>query len=82
MKEIDMVETRFECKHCGKFHENEEDRKKYTKKFDYNRKPGTAMDALYGFSKTRFNDPGANQNANDAQQDFGVWVVDTACAVA
>lgn len=56
--------------------------KRYTKKFDYNRKPGTAMDALYGFSKTRFNDPGNNQNTNTAQEDYGVWVVDTAAAVA
>lgn len=50
--------------------------------FDYKRKPGTATDAIYGTSKVRFNDPGANQSANDAQEDFGVWAVDTAATVA
>ncbi len=46
--------------------------------FDYKRKPGTATDAIYGFSKVRFNDPGANQSTNTAQEDFGIFVVDTA----
>lgn len=52
------------------------------RKFDYERKTGTATDALYGVSKTRFNDPGNNQDTNTAQDDFGVWAVDTACAEA
>lgn len=56
--------------------------KRYIKNFDYNRKPGTATDAIYGVSKVRFNDPGAGQDANNAQEDFGVWVVDTAARVA
>lgn len=46
--------------------------KKYHKSFDYNRKPGTATDALYGFSKTRFHDPGASQSTNTAQEDHAV----------
>ncbi len=46
--------------------------------FDYKRKPGTATDAIYGASKVRFNDPGANQSTNTAQEDFGIWAVDTA----
>lgn len=50
--------------------------------FDYKRKPGTATDAIYGVSKVRFNDPGANQNTNTAQEDFGVWAVDTAAVVS
>ena len=50
--------------------------------FDYKRKPGTATDAIYGVSKVRFNDPGAAQDANNAQEDFGVWVVDTAAAIS
>lgn len=56
--------------------------KRYVKNFDYNRKPGTATDGIYGVSKVRFNDPGAGQAANNAQEDFGVWAVDTAVAVA
>ena len=56
--------------------------KRHTKKFDYNRKPGLATDALYGVSKTRFFDPGASQSANAAQEDLAVWVVDTAAAAA
>lgn len=51
--------------------------KRYEKNFDYNRKPGTAVDMLYGVSKTVFNDPGANQNTNTAQQDFATICVDT-----
>jgi len=51
--------------------------KRYEKDFDYNRKPGTAIDALYGVSKTRFNDPGALQDANNEQEDFAVMCVDT-----
>lgn len=50
--------------------------KKYHKNFDYYRKPGTATDALYGASKTRFFDPGSNQSANNAQQDHAVIVFD------
>ena len=50
--------------------------KKYHKNFDYYRKPGTATDALYGVSKTRFYDPGANQSTNTAQQDHAVIVLD------
>lgn len=46
--------------------------------FDYKRKPGTAIDTIYGVSKTQFNDPGANQNTNTAQQDFAVICLDTA----
>jgi N4-gp56 family major capsid protein len=56
--------------------------KRYEKNFDYNRKPGTATDAIYGFSKTRFRDPGASQSTNTAQADFAVWVVDTCCEEA
>lgn len=52
------------------------------KNFDYGRKPGTATDAIYGFSKTRFRDPGAAQAANNAQPDFAVWCVDTCVAEA
>ena len=54
--------------------------KRYEKDFDYNRKPGTAVDMIYGVSKTVFNDPGANQSTNTAQDDFAVICVDT-CAV-
>lgn len=54
--------------------------KRYEKNFDYNRKPGTAIDGLYGVSKTRFFDPGANQNTNTAQDDFAVIAIDTAVA--
>lgn len=50
--------------------------------FDYKRKPGTATDAIYGASKVRFNDPGANQDTNNAQEDFGVWAVDTAAIIS
>lgn len=46
--------------------------------FDYKRKPGTAIDGIMGISKTQFNDPGANQSANTAQQDFAVICLDTA----
>jgi len=56
--------------------------KRYEKDFDYNRKPGTATDAIYGASKTVFNDPGAAQNANTAQDDFAAYAVDTCCAEA
>ena len=51
--------------------------KRYEKDFDYNRKPGTAIDALYGVSKTVFNDPGASQSTNTAQEDFATYCVDT-----
>lgn len=51
--------------------------KRYEKDFDYNRKPGTATDAIFGVSKTVFNDPGASQSTNTAQQDFAVYAVDT-----
>lgn len=56
--------------------------KRLERNFDYNRKPGTATDGLYGFSKTRFHDPGAGQSANTAQADFAVWVFDTAAEEA
>jgi hypothetical protein len=52
--------------------------KRLERNFDYNRKPGTATDAIYAASKVRFRDPGAGQSANDAQADFGIWAVDTA----
>ena len=52
--------------------------KRLERNFDYFRKPGTATDGIYGFSKTRFRDPGAGQNTNTAQADFAVWIVDTA----
>ncbi len=48
-----------------------------TKQFDYDRKTGVAMDALYGVSKTQFRDPGLNQSANDAQEDYAVITCDT-----
>lgn len=54
--------------------------KRYEKNFDYNRKPGTAIDGLYGVSKTRFYDPGASQSTNTAQQDFAVYACDTCVA--
>jgi N4-gp56 family major capsid protein len=54
--------------------------KRYEKDFDYNRKPGTATDMIYGVSKTVFNDPGANQNTNTAQDDYAVICVDTCAA--
>ncbi len=50
------------------------------RQFDYKRKDGVAMDALYGTSKVRFADPGNNQDTNTAQEDFAVFVVDTAVA--
>jgi N4-gp56 family major capsid protein len=56
--------------------------KRLERNFDYLRKPGTATDGIYGFSKTRFRDPGAGQSANDAQEDFSVMCVDTACEEA
>ena len=56
--------------------------KRLERNFDYFRKPGTATDGLYGFSKTRFRDPGAGQNTNTAQADFAVWAVDTAAEEA
>lgn len=46
--------------------------------FDYLRKPGTGTDALYACSKTQFRDPGAGQSVNTAQEDFAVFVVNTA----
>lgn len=52
--------------------------RRYEKDFDYNRKPGTAIDCIYGVSKTQFNDPGANQSTNTAQEDFACIVCDTA----
>ena len=52
--------------------------KRLERNFDYLRKPGTATDGIYGFSKTRFRDPGAGQNTNTAQEDFSVMCVDTA----
>lgn len=55
--------------------------KRYEKDFDYNRKPGTAVDMVYGVSKSRFNDPGANQNTNTAQEDFAIITCDTAAEV-
>jgi N4-gp56 family major capsid protein len=48
-----------------------------TEQFDYNRKTGVAQDALYGASKTQFRDPGLNQSANDAQEDYAVYCADT-----
>ena len=54
--------------------------KRHEKDFDYGRKPGTAIDGIYGASKTRFNDPGADQNTNTAQEDFAVIAVDTCVA--
>ncbi len=51
--------------------------KRYEKNFDYNRKPGTAIDGLYGVSKTQFADPGNNQNTNTAQDDFACLVGET-----
>ncbi len=51
---------------------------RHTKQFDYDRKTGVAMDAMYGVSKTQFRDPGLNQSANDAQEDYGVIACDTA----
>jgi N4-gp56 family major capsid protein len=48
-----------------------------TKQFDYNRKTGVAMDGIYGVSKTQFRDPGLNQSANDAQEDYAVYCADT-----
>ena len=56
--------------------------KRLERNFDYLRKPGTATYGIYGFSKTRFRDPGAGQSANDAQEDFSVMCVDTACEEA
>ena len=56
--------------------------KRLERNFDYFRKPGTATDGIYGFSKTRFRDPGASQSTNTAQPDFAVWAVDTAVAEA
>lgn len=56
--------------------------KRLERNFDYNRKPGTATDAIYATSKVRFNDPGVAQAADDPQPDFGVWTVDTAVAEA
>ena len=56
--------------------------KRLERNFDYNRKPGTATDGIYGVSKTRFRDPGAAQSANTAQPDFAVWAVDTAVGEA
>lgn len=56
--------------------------KRLERNFDYFRKPGTATDGIYGFSKTRFRDPGASQSTNTAQEDFAVWAVDTAVAEA
>jgi len=54
--------------------------KRHEKNFDYGRKPGTAIDGIYGVSKTRFNDPGADQDTNTAQEDYAVICVDT-CVV-
>lgn len=51
--------------------------RRLTKNFDYGRKPGVATDTLYGVSKTQFNDPGANQSTNTAQEDFAVMCLDT-----
>ena len=56
--------------------------KRLERNFDYLRKPGTATDGIYGFSKTRFRDPGDGQSANDAQEDFSCFCVDTAIADA
>ena len=50
------------------------------KNFDYGRKPGTAIDMIYGVSKTQFRDPGVDQAANDAQDDFALITCDTMCA--
>jgi len=49
-----------------------------TKQFDYDRNTGVAMDGIYGISKTQFRDPGLNQAANDAQEDYAVLCADTA----
>lgn len=51
--------------------------KRLEKNFDYNRKPGTATDAIYAVSKTVFRDPGLNQAADNAQPAFAVWAIDT-----
>ncbi len=52
--------------------------KRLEKNFDYNRKPGTATDAIYATSKTCFRDPGAAQAANNVQPALSVWAIDTA----
>lgn len=51
---------------------------KHMKDFDYGRKPGVAVDGVYGVSKTLWNDPGIDQDTNTAQEDFAVVVADTA----
>jgi len=48
--------------------------------FDYQRKWGVAIDALYGCKKTCFADPGANETTNTDQEDLATFVVDTAVA--
>ena len=52
--------------------------KRLERNFDYFRKPGTATDGIYAVSKVRFRDPGAGQSVNTAQEDFAIWVFDTA----
>ncbi len=52
--------------------------KRLERNFDYFRKPGTATDSIYAVSKVRFRDPGAGQNTNTAQEDYGVFAFDTA----
>lgn len=51
---------------------------KRQKDFDYGRKPGVGTDAIYGVSKTVWNDPGIDQDTNTAQEDFATIVCDTA----
>ncbi len=51
---------------------------RHIKDFDYDRKPGVAMDGIYGVKKTVFRDPGALQAANDSQEDYATIVCDTA----
>ncbi len=52
--------------------------RKHQKDFDYGRKPGVGVDSIYGVSKTVWNDPGVDQDANTVQQDFATIVADTA----
>jgi len=45
---------------------------------DIKRKPASAIDAIYGLAKTRFNLYDADADTNTAQEDHGVIAVDTA----
>jgi N4-gp56 family major capsid protein len=53
--------------------------KKYEKDFDYNRKPGCAMDMIYGVKKSSFRNPGypIDQDATTEGEDYGVIAMDT-----